>query len=434
MSSDIRVFVCVQARSQIAETLGAAKPMTIGAIGFLVMIIASIFTSTSSGESLGQAVDVFLNWYVPLFALALLIRTEADFFKLVRVIGWCTIFVALAGVLEFILQRRIFIDVMPASLKAALMQANPSFANMVTTSSSRMGMYRASSIFGVPLSFGEFAAIVAPFGFATFMHSETARGRIFGLVIVISSVAAIFVSGARGGYVSFLVASAAFAALWTLRQGRFKEHSLIPAAAGAIFVVGFSILVALIFVWPRLHAMVLGGPAEEASNQARIIEWHMAIPHILSNPVTGHGFGTGAYVVGYYTRPDAPPTLDSYLISLLVETGVPGFVFFFLIVGAAIWLGAKEYLTDRSSLGALAGGFACAIVAFAVYRTVLSQHENHTLFFLFVGALMVLAKLKKDRDALREDDGSSRRNPRPRFGRGQATTSTRSSSLHEVSI
>jgi hypothetical protein len=135
-----------QARSQIAETLGAAKPIAIGAIGFLVMIIASIFTSSSSGESLGQTVDVFLNWYVPLFALALLIRTEADFFKLVRVIGWCTIFVALAGVLEFILQRRIFIDVMPASLKAALMEANPSFANMATMSSFRMGMYRASSI------------------------------------------------------------------------------------------------------------------------------------------------------------------------------------------------------------------------------------------------------------------------------------------------
>jgi hypothetical protein len=398
-----------KARYQLAETLRAAKLISLGAIGFLVMIYASIFTSEGFGESLGQAVDAFLNWYVPLLSVALLIRTEADFSKLVRIIGWCALFIAMAGLFEIISSRNPFIEFMPGSLKTALMESNPAFAQVVMGKGGmgRGGLAaRVTSLFTVPLSFGEFGAIVAPFGYAVIASSETLRVRILGFLIAFTGLASVFGSGARGGWISFLAASIAFAALWTLRQARFNKNSLVPAAAGAIFAAGFLMLGALIIVWPRLHAMVLGDASTAASDQARWTEWRLATPHILANPVTGHGFSMGGYVVGYYPCATCLPTVDSYIVSLLVETGVPGLVFFCLMLGAGIWFGAKACLTDRSRWGVLAGGLACALIAFTVNRLVLSARENHTLLFLFLGATIVLAKLRRDRDALGKDSGS----------------------------
>ena len=142
--------------------------------------------------------------------------------------------------------------------------------------------------------------------------------------------------------------------------------------------------------------MVLGGPATAGSDDARRAQWAMAWPHILSNPLTGHGFDMGATVVGYGSFITNGTSLDSYPVSLLVETGVPGLIFFVLPIAGALWFGAREYLTDPSPRGSIAGGIACAIFAFGVYRLVLSQHENHTLYFLFLGSMIVLAKLKRD--------------------------------------
>jgi len=333
-------------------------------------------------------------------------------FKFVRIAGWCAIFVSLAGVVEFVLQRRYFLDVIPPDLKAELMANNPSFADMVSMNPFRNGLYRASSIFGVPLCFGEFCAVVAPFGYALAAHSQGWRDRIFGFAITMSSVIGIFVSGARGGYVSFIVATAAFAGLWVLRTAKFNRHSLLPSAGIVMFGSGFCALALLIMFWGRAHNMVLGGGEAAASNEARFEQWRLAWPHILSNPVTGHGFDLGASVVGYF-NPGGVLTIDSYVLSLLVETGAPGLVFFFLAVAGGIWFGARAYLTDRSRRGAIAGGFACAIIGFAVYRLVLSQRENHTLYFLFVGAVIVLAKLNREEKAI------------GRVGKGTTTRPTR---------
>jgi O-antigen ligase len=75
---------------------------------------------------------------------------------------------------------------------------------------------------------------------------------------------------------------------------------------------------------------------------------------------------------------------------MLVETGVPGFLFFYGSVIFAILLCARKYLADPSDRGAFAGGLSCSLIAFLVYSTVLSQVENFTLLFLFLGLTFVL--------------------------------------------
>jgi O-antigen ligase len=80
----------------------------------------------------------------------------------------------------------------------------------------------------------------------------------------------------------------------------------------------------------------------------------------------------------------------------LVETGIPGFLLFFGAIAAGVWSGVREYLSDGTERGGLAGGLACALLAYAIYRLVLSQQESQTLLYLFIGALMALARVKRD--------------------------------------
>ena len=149
---------------------------------------------------------------------------------------------------------------------------------------------------------------------------------------------------------------AAFVAIWSIRKALNHRTSLAPALVGTMGAISSVIVFALILFWPRAHNMVLGGGAEQASTEGRWVQWRAALPLIEFNPITGHGFGHGGFDIG--------SSIDSYVISLLVETGIPGFVFFAGIVCLPIWYGVRAYLTDLSESGALGGTLACSFIAF----------------------------------------------------------------------
>ncbi len=146
--------------------------------------------------------------------------------------------------------------------------------------------------------------------------------------------------------------------------------------------IAFAVVMGLIIVWPRAHNIVLGGGAQAGSTDARYAQWHAAIPIIETNPITGHGFALGGYLI--------QSSIDSYIISLLLETGIPGFVFFAGMLMLPVWYGLRSYLSDMSESGALAGALACSFIAFIANRLVLSQRENHMLIFSLLAIVIVL--------------------------------------------
>ena len=75
-------------------------------------------------------------------------------------------------------------------------------------------------------------------------------------------------------------------------------------------VMATTALIGLILTVDRFKMMVFGGGAQASSNEGRRVEMMMAWPHILSNPVTGHGFSMAPQVVGYSPRNDGTFTLE----------------------------------------------------------------------------------------------------------------------------
>ena len=253
-----------------------------------------------------------------------------------------------------------------------MLATNPALDIIYNTVWFRNGIYRASSIYTVPLSFGELAAIVAPIGAYFVFHGENIKWRVLGCATVLASVVALFVSGARGGFVAFLVAMPIVAVLWTIRYSRINRGSLVGTIMAGLFLVGTIATITLVLAWPRASNIVLGGGDTANSTEARRVQWTMAVPHILSNPVTGHGKSSAAETVGFYTRQSHSDD-RSYVITLLVEQGIPGFVLFFGMIAFGIWIGVRLYVGNTNERAAIGGPIAGCLIAFAVYRLALSQ-------------------------------------------------------------
>jgi len=379
-------------RTKLAEAAGASRTIVCGAIAFYASIVLSLPFSINPSGSVAQFSDATLIWFIPLLTVIQVINGERDVERLVRVLCVCAVFVTALGIIEFRLQHRFLVDIVPGWL------LDKDYLADADLSSFRNGMYRASSVYTVSLSFGEYEAMMAPFGLYYFFHGGCWRDKAFGVVTFVTACAGIFVSGARGAYMAVLLATAVFVALYSVRTARFEPRSLTPAVVALASIVVFAVVIALVIFWQRAHNLVLGDGMSAYSDQARYDQWELAKPQIVKSPLFGQGFAQGAHIVGYHT-PGGFPTIDSYVISLLVETGLFGFLSFAAILLMSIWTSAQLYLSKNVALSALMGAFTCSFVGFGFYRLALSQRENHTAFFVMVGIVAVANKLIREHGA-----------------------------------
>ncbi len=396
-----------KARAGVSATFLSAKPLGVCVAGFAMMCFVSLFTSASVPDSMSAFLEVLLNWYFPILGCMFVVRDERDVLLVFKLVAVTSLIVAGVGIAEFAAGRRVAVDIIPSGLLTMMMDANPSFAGMVNSSPYRNGLYRASSIFTVPLSFGEFAAMVAPLGAYFVLHRDRLIERLLGLVVMTGALLSLFVCGSRGAAMAFIIGMACFSLLWVIRYTRTHANSLFGPISAVAAVFGIIGVVGTILASTTLSNAILGGGDAAASNEARFIQWEMAKPQIFANPVTGYGLGNGAKVIGF-REPSGLLTVDSSLLSITVETGVPGLLFFFGMVGFGALIGIRLYLTTLNSRGAFGGPLAASFVAFGFYRSALSARDNFTLLYIFVGLVFVLARLAQQptADAVEGEAGS----------------------------
>ena len=373
-----------EVRRRIAESVRASSLLFICAAGFLVTAALSISVSANPSESLSSLVDGVLSWYVPFLAMISIARDKNDVVVVLKIICLCAIFNTTAGVVEFYLQHNFFVQIFPTSMLNTLIANNPTLSYLLPGPQHfRNGLYRANSTFVTPLSFGEFQIIVIPIGLFFLIHREKLFERVLGGVIVFSGIVGIFCSGSRGGFVGVIASVAAFFAFYSIRKAASSKASLVPAISAVLGIIGFGCIIGLIMASHTVRTTVLGGAAQQGSTDARYEQWAAGIPSIESSPIIGHGFSMGGDIIQDYT-------IDSYPLSLILETGVLGLVFFVGLLLLPVWYGLRNYLSDMSESGALSGALACSFIGFTLNRLVLSQRENHMLIFSLLAIMIVL--------------------------------------------
>jgi O-antigen ligase len=372
-----------EVRREIMERIRASRLIVVCALGFLVVASVSIFSSALPEESLSALVDCILSWYVPFFATLYVIKNKDDVILTLRIICCCALINTAIGLIEFKIKHRFLVDIIPKSMLNTLIQNNPMLEILVETEMyMRNGLFRASSTFLTPLAFGEFEMIVVPIALFFALYREKPLEKCLGWMAVLGGIVGIYASGSRGAYLGFMASTAVLMFAWPIRKARMSRGSLAPPFVGTTCVIAGAVAVVLIIFWPFAHNHVLGGGAQASSDEARRVQWLAGWPLIQANPITGHGFATGGFDIG--------SSIDGYALSLLVETGVPGLVFFAGILFVSIWFGVRQYIVDLSESGALAGSLACSLVGFTTYRLALSQRENHMLMFSLVAMLVVI--------------------------------------------
>src|SRR3984957_14212938 len=380
----VAVAASSEVRRHIAERVRASLLIFICAAGFLAVATLSVLTSISPTESTSALVDAVLSWYVPFFAMIYIAKDKNDVVFLLKIICLCAIFNTGAGVVEFFLKHRFFIDIFPKGMLATMIESNPTLVNLLPNPQDfRNGLFRASSTFVTPLAFGEFQIIVIPIGLFFLLHRESLLERLLGGAVAFGGIIGIFCSGSRGGFVGVFVSVAVFVTFYSIRKALSSKGSLVPAIAGLFGIIGFGCVIGVIMLSHQVHDMVLGGAAQASSTDARYLQWAAGTPFIKSNPITGHAFGLGGLIIGL-------GQIDSYILSLVVETGIPGLVFFVGLLVLPVWYGLRNYLSEMSESGALAGALACSFIGFIMNRLVLSQKENHMLVFSLLAIVIVL--------------------------------------------
>lgn len=278
------------------------------------------------------------------------------------------------------------------------LQVDPVLLEKILTPKARYGEgVRVGSIYLTALTYAEFIALAMPFAVYGVTFGKRQWARFAGLALIVLMLANGVYTDARSAMVGVIISLLGFTGLWALRryQRTRADRDLLAPTILFGYPGAALFLLSMIMVHPRLRNMVLGGGEHQASNDAREVQWSMAIDRTLHNPF-GYGPGRSGDVLGFKS-PSGVTTIDSYPINLLLEYGVLGLVLFAVFFITAFWLAFRTFMLSDDSEETVAGPVAIALLSFIVIKLVLSQQENHYLTFILAGAAMALAWRQKQR-------------------------------------
>ncbi len=387
MVSVIAFATSPDARRRIIVLVKANRLIAACVFGFPIAALLSVFTSISPSSSLSSIVVMLIESYIPFLAALYVIRTVDDVALLMTIILFCALFDTSIGVLDFIKHKHVMVSLVPEDYLTYLIANNPALEGLIEDNM-RNGAFRASSVFNTGLNFAEFEAMIAPIAAIFIVHGRTFGRIVLGAVTLAACVVGIFVSGSRGGFASVIVGFGLLSILWAFRGADRKNLNTV--IAGVSVSVGVVLVILAVLFVGQVHKRVLGGGGDQASNEGRRIQWQLARPQILANPITGHGFGNAGTIVGFYPPGGLFPTVDSTVLSTLAETGALGLIAFFGTYLASIRTASKRYLANLSWAGALMGGLAASLTGYTTYRLVLTVNENGLLTYVLVACVMAV--------------------------------------------
>lgn len=355
---------------------------------FFGIFVASQLLSLATSHLPSQALTKFLlfqfTWTFPFLATITLIRTGQ---RLRLLAALFVVFAAVQcaiGFMEAKLERLLWLDFLPPGFGA-----DSEILGRIIEGRFRADDYRVQGSFSVSLVYAEYLVMMLPFAIFAFIGGRSRSLRLAGLVTAIAILPAQFLSGARLGTVGAIVVCILFLIVHVLRIKKADKRSILGPFLVLMLPFAVAGFAAAYVVSPRLQSMTIGGGQHQASTDGRIEQIMMGIPRIAERPLFGHGIGIGAETLGFRS-PVGILTIDSYVLSLLLEVGLVGTAGF---VGMITWMiiaGIRTSFRTGHQPNYLGGAIALSVAAFATTKLVLSQVDTQPLIFIVMGLGLVV--------------------------------------------
>ena len=370
---------------------------------FIVQIFAMIF-SVYPVLAYKHWFNSQYAWTVVFFLSIYVFLRPGNMLGWVKLISVAAVIISLISIAEYRNQMVLWANHIPPFFKiddeVIARILNPNF---------RSGQYRAQAIFSVSLAMAEFLALAFILLLHRFLGKVSAWERLALFAALIATVAGIAMSGARVGFVGLVVGFALYFMVWGYRRYRESKTDVIGAALTYGYPALLAVATTLILSVDALRFRILGGGGSQLSNDAREIQFDMAPPVIMRRPIFGYGGGRGADALGY-TTPGGDQTIDTYILSIVLDYGVVGFVIFY---GTILYAGFKisqvlfklpntPQNAEEEEIGYLLP-LTVMLAQFLFIKTVLSQEENHSILFMMYGAIFALYWRLRRHEAQQDD-------------------------------
>jgi O-antigen ligase len=321
------------------------------------------------------------------FVALMLTRSNGWRARLTTLLIFSSFLVASAGIVEAVEQRNRFVAFASAGEAG---QLGSVIAN-IASEKLRSGTFRVQSVFGHPILFGQFLGAVLPLLFVAFASRRGVLYRLLIVVVALLCLVGIWKSGSRSGV---LAAVTSIAVLALLVWWRVLKYSNVFRGL-AIALVPVLILGAAVGAM-AVQELVRGKSQSEASSSStRLVQLNAAISAISDSPILGYGQSSALGLAGV-TGAGGLLTMDVHYISLLLDSGVVGFVLFVVL---AVWVVGRLVAHGVSTKGP-PGLFACALAAASlsvlVTLSAVAIPQNLYLFFLAFGCLVGLNREKNE--------------------------------------
>ncbi|MFZ2286539.1 MAG: O-antigen ligase family protein, partial [Bacteroidales bacterium] len=396
----ICLSVSKEFRTAVAKSVMAIKPLWYFICGLLVVQVYTVAFSPTPVSSV-QIVILFVVLNFSIFVVSATLFRRIDYIERYWALLCCLALpLSALVILEARQQHLLWMTNIPSFLRVP-----DETVTKILIPEFRPGinLYRAKGTFRTSLVLAEYLSLLTPF----LLHFGFSQRRLVVRVAALSMIPLLFLvirlTDSRLGLVGMLISILLFGCFWSFIRWRRQPRNLLSAAILFAYPATFCIAVGLILASTRLSIMVFGGGAQAGSTAARSTQLAMALQALVKRPL-GYGPGQSGEAMGFSEGQFR--TVDNFFITVSLDLGVPGIVFWYgaFIVGilsALRYCLSREFSMRREAT--LLGPLAIALSAFLVVKWVHGQADLHSIPFMELGMISALVyRLRKQERMERE--------------------------------
>lgn len=362
-------------RERAIERFRLAGPFVIMLGAFVVLKFFSVFVSDFTMQSAKGWLNELISFYLLFFITVSVVESSEDFYSILKSLTLAFLAVCFVGLYEFYIGRNVFFG---------FVDVDSDYLYEVLRDKERAGAYRIQSTFSHPLALSEYAVMTMPLVAILFFWGKINLFRVSAFIFLLALGAFIVLkTGSRSGLGAFLAITIFSFSLVCIRE-IVRQKSAV--ATGFYFLILIGIIGCAAIGTYFISDILVGRTLREYnSGMVRIEMWRHGLHLAAESPILGYGQDMAAAVLGFTGR-GGVLTIDSYYLSILLESGFIGLFLYVAMAGFVVFK-SLQFGMMRSGHSFDVLMILAALTGFFIIKLILSLTHNHGLVMVIIGCL-----------------------------------------------